>query len=139
MDNFMRWNPYITLLKGSRTQNQIAQRTMLTPKNSGLSKEKGRYKMTTNDILLYSQISTFFSHHQRSFFLQQSEITIETESQTLGRNEEILKSTVIDVFTNPSTQWARSHPCTRKRSQKECKSQRRRMKPRKQSPLNQHE
>lgn len=43
--------------------------------------------MTPNEILLYSQISTLLSHHQKSFLLQQMGTNTETHSQKLCREK----------------------------------------------------
>ena len=43
--------------------------------------------MAPNDFLIYSQISVFSQHHQRTFLLQMVETHTESLSQTLSRKE----------------------------------------------------
>lgn len=46
--------------------------------------------MTSNDILLSSEISALLCHHQKCFLLQQMGTKTELNSQTLRREQEIV-------------------------------------------------
>lgn len=98
--------------------------------------------MTPKDTLLYSQLSDLFSHHQRSFLLQEMERDTEhreTEPDILWRERETLESTVLNDIS-PSILF--SHPLQstgnpRKRRQKKWGRQRGWRRPAEKGPLKQ--
>ena len=59
-------------------------------------KKQRSNKIIPNDILLYSYIGALFSHHQRSFLLQQMKTNTETHGQTLGRRWETLEYSALN-------------------------------------------
>lgn len=85
--------------------------------------------MTNSGIFLYPQIRELFSSHQRSLFLQEMGVSRET-NQTMCRQWENLVYFVLNGILY-QTLLFRSQGSMQKRGQKDCKSQRWKLIPRK--------
>ena len=77
--------------------------------------------MTPNDILLYSPNNVLFSHHQRSFLLQQMGTNTETDVIQSVRDLETLN--LKWEFSNKSLPFFSSGYCVKEEAE-DCKSQR---------------
>lgn len=74
----MRLDPYLILLGFAETRDNIGEESRR--KNTVILREY-IYRMTPNDILLYSYISSLLSQNQRSYHLQQMGANTESHNQ----------------------------------------------------------